>query len=160
MNKKKLTLDKSEGGLRGLREFMEPAVPASEEKIEDGAKDTKWDDGLFQKWLDLRTKFMKNKKERDWRAEINVCEEIILLDRQAKFISIMIPLFYKDMAKAYEKLEDSDNTLRYYRLAKEGLLKYRDEHKLNDTDDWLDEINSIDERILKLTGGGAEGEIV
>jgi hypothetical protein len=152
-------LDKAGAGMRGFGEFIKPALPDSGGELEDETKNTNWDDGLFQKWIDLRTKLNKNKKEKDWRAEINVCEEIIQLGSQAKFISIMVPLFYKDMAKAYEKLEDSDNTLKYYRLAREGLLKYRSEHKLNSPDDWLDEINGIEERILKLTGGGAEGEI-
>jgi hypothetical protein len=152
-------LDKNEGDSKGFRELVKPAVPGSVKKLEDETKEAKWDDELFQKWIDLRTKLKKNKNEKDWRAEINVCEEIIQLDSQAKFINIMIPLFYKDMAKAYEKLEDIDNTLKYYHLAKEGLLKYRNEHNLNSTDEWLNDINNIDERILKLSGKDAEGEV-
>jgi hypothetical protein len=162
MNKKKLTLnehvddclDKGEGRVKGSRGFIKPAAPSPVQRLEDEAKEANWDDGLFQKWIDLRTRLEKNRKGKDWRAEINVCEEIIQLNDQAKFISIMTPLFYKDMAKAYEKLEDRDNSLKYYRLAKEGLLKYRSEHKLNSPDDWLNDINSIDERVSELTGDG------
>ena len=145
-------LDKGEGIFKGFKEFIKPTFPGSVSRFEDGAENIKWDKELFQKRLGLANELRRNKKEKNWRNVISVCEEIIQLDSQAKFIDISLPLFHKDMAKAYEKLEDIDNALKYYHLSKEGFLKYRNEHSLSNPDDWLHDIAIIDKRILKLTG--------
>jgi tetratricopeptide (TPR) repeat protein len=144
-------LDKGEGIFKDFREFLKPTFPNSDSRFfEDRAKHIKWDEKLFQKSLDLYNELRKNKKEKNWRNLISICEEIIQLDDEAKVISISLPLCHKDMAKAYEKLDDIDNALKYYHLSKESFLKYRNENTLSNPDDWLKDIAIIDKRILKL----------
>ena len=113
---------------------------------------TRWNEQTFDKWLALREKFSIYKKNKDWIKLISVCDEIIRLDEEAKFIGIMVPLFYKDIAYAHEKLGEISNALNYYQLAKDGLLKYRSEKPLSKPDDWLDIIRIIDKKITKLIG--------
>lgn len=112
---------------------------------------SKWDEKKFQEWLVLREKYRAFKREKDWEGLIAVCQLIIELDSEAKFISIMTPLFYKDMAKAFQKLGQNNQALKYYQMAKERFLKYRAENKLNQPDDWLKDISIIEKKILKLT---------
>jgi hypothetical protein len=111
---------------------------------------SKFDGKEFKTWLKLRDKFGDYKRKHDWTRVVSVCNEIIQLDKENKFIGIMVPLFYKDMAYAYEKMEEINNALNYYQLAKDGFLKYRSEQKLSKPDDWLDTIAIIDKKIGKL----------
>ena len=81
---------------------------------------------------------------------INTCNEIIQLDSKAKFIGIMIPIFYKEMARGYEKINDIANALKFYSLAKEAFINYRTTKALRNPDDWLADIDRIDKRISNL----------
>ena len=111
---------------------------------------SKYDGKEFKKWLKLRGDFENYKRKHNWAGVVSVCNEIIQLDKENKFICIMVPLFYKDMAHAYEKMGEISNALNHYQLAKDGLLKYRSEQKLSKPDDWLDAIAIIDRKIEKL----------
>ncbi len=109
-----------------------------------------WDEKTFQKWLKLREKFGTYKKAQNWRDLIGVGTEIIELAKNAEFIGIMVPLFYKDMAYAYAKMGEISNAVNHYQMAKDGLIKYRSEERLASPDDWLDTIGIIDRKISKL----------
>lgn len=109
-----------------------------------------WDDKLFQKWLDLREEFRTQKKNKDWIPVIKVCNEIIDLDLKAKFIGIMIPIFHREIARAYQYLNNFSEAIKFYSLSKEGFLKHRKEKALNKPDDWLIDISKIDKKISTL----------
>lgn len=111
----------------------------------------KWDDTLFQKWQSIRKEFNDNKKAKNWIKVIENCLVIIQLDLKAKFIGIMLPIFYREMANAYEKISDTSNAINYYRIAKEEFLKYRSEKSLNAPSDWLSDIDKIDKKLAKLS---------
>lgn len=109
-----------------------------------------WNEELFKKWLHLRTDFKNNKKNKKWINLINNCNEIIKLDSTAKFIGLMAPIFYKEMASAYEKINDIANSLKFYSIAKEAFINYRTTNALRNPDDWLADIDRIDKRIFKM----------
>lgn len=111
-----------------------------------------WNDALFQKWLHLRTDFKNNKKNKKWINLVNNCNDIIQLSSKAKFIGIMIPIFYKEAANAYEKINDITNALKFYSLAKEAFINYRATNALKNRNDWLADIDIIDKRISRLRG--------
>lgn len=110
-----------------------------------------WNEELFRKWIKLRNELKSYKKEKNWQNIICVCEKIIQLDKQAGFIRIMISLFYKEMANAYEKIGDINNSLKYFYTAKECFLRYRNENELSNPNDWFSDINNIDKKISKLS---------
>ena len=110
-----------------------------------------WDEKTFRNWLHLRDTFKRSKKSKDWQNVICTCNKIIQLANQANFICIMTPLFYKELANAYEKTGDIDNSLKYYYLAKEDFIRYRNNNTLSKPTDWLVEIQRIDRRINKLS---------
>lgn len=107
-------------------------------------------DELFEKWLNLRDELKNNKRDKNWINVINNCNEIIQLDSEAKFIGIMIPIFYKEMASAYQHINHITNAIKFYSLAKEAFLKYRSEKPLNSPNDWLVDIERIDKKLSKL----------
>jgi hypothetical protein len=112
---------------------------------------SEWKDALFKQWLDLRNAFKANKKIKNWSNVINICNVIIQLDSQAKFIGIMVPIFYKEMANAYEKNCDISNAIKFYSLARDGFIKYHAEKSLRSSNDWLPDIDKIDKKIIKLS---------
>jgi hypothetical protein len=109
-----------------------------------------WNEKTFQKWLDLRSKLKSSKNNKDWQNVISVCKEVIQLADVAQFICIMTPLFYKELANACEKTGDINDSLKYYHLAREEFLRYRNENAVRSPSDWLDDINSINKKIAKL----------
>lgn len=109
-----------------------------------------WNERLFQKWNKLRELFREYKKEQKWEAVISTCENIIQLDSQAQFIQIMVPLFYKEIANAYSKLNAIEKALNYYEISKTEFINYRVNNPLRDPNDWLDEIARIDKKLIKL----------
>jgi tetratricopeptide (TPR) repeat protein len=111
---------------------------------------TKWNDRDFEEWLKLRELYREAKKQKDYEKVIFFCEEIIDLDKKAKFIGIMIPLFYKDIANSYSKLENTLKAIEFYELAVNGFIEYRKKAKLNSTSDWLNDIEKINKKIENL----------
>jgi hypothetical protein len=109
-----------------------------------------WNEVLFQKWNKLRELFRRYKKEQKWVAVISTCENIIQLDSNAKYIQIMVPLFYKEIANAYTKLNAIEKALNYYEISKTEFINYRANNPLHDPNDWLDEIAKIDKKLTKL----------
>jgi hypothetical protein len=109
-----------------------------------------WNENLFQEWIKLRESFKANKRQKNWGSVINICEEIIQLDSKAKFIHIMTPLFYKELANAYEKINDIDNSLRFYEISRGLFIDYRSNNKLKNPNDWIDEITKIEKRMDAL----------
>lgn len=148
-----LLKDLEEGGpiFGDFKKALQPTFPNSVSRFKDGEIVIPFDEELFKKFNDLTTKLKNNKRNKSWLNVISICEEIIQLDSQARSKFILVGLFYKDTAKAYEKLGNIDNALKYYYLSKEGFLKYRKEHTLSNPDDWLHDIAIIDKKILKLT---------
>ncbi|PKK82124.1 MAG: hypothetical protein CVT49_15350 [candidate division Zixibacteria bacterium HGW-Zixibacteria-1] len=109
-----------------------------------------WNDKDFDKWQKLRNKYREAKKENNYKKVISLCETIIDLDKRAKFICIMTPLFLKDIANAYYKLGEMSKSLKYYELALDSFVKFRAENKLNKPTDWLNDIDKIQKKIEML----------
>lgn len=110
----------------------------------------KWNDALFQEWLCIRKNFNDNKKAKNWEKVIEDCAAIIELDSKAKFIGIMLPIFYREIANAYEKINEVTNAIDYYRCSKDAFLEYRANKSLKDPSDWLSDIDKIDKKLAKL----------
>ena len=105
---------------------------------------------VIAQWEALKEKLNKAAKNRDYELVIEYCREVIVFDTQAKFLKIMVFLFYKDIGEAYYKMQDYKNALENLHLAKEGLLTYRATQKLKFPEDWLHELKVIDKLITKI----------
>ncbi len=111
----------------------------------------KWNDAIFQEWQVIRKEFNDNKKAKNWTKVIENCSTIIKLDSKAKFIGIMLPIFYKEMANAYEMIDDKSNAINYYRIAKNEFIEFRAKRPLKTPSDWLNDIDKIDRKLSKLS---------
>lgn len=90
------------------------------------------------------------KRVKDHNQVIEVASKIIALDKEAKFIRIMTPLFYKEIGTACENLGESDKAVENYRLAVEGFNRCRESNDLNKSDDWLKDTQSLNKKIERL----------
>lgn len=109
-----------------------------------------WDQKKFDRWQELRKALKEQKRAKEYAQVIEIAGKIIDLDKEAKFIKIMTPLFYKEIGAAYEKLGELDKAIKNYKLAVEGFSRYRESKDLNKPDDWLKDIQSIDKKIDRL----------
>ena len=115
----------------------------------------KFDQKVFEQWLSLRETLKVEKRDKNYSQIIKVSLQILDLDRKAKFIGIMVPIFLKEIGNAYLKLGNVSSAIEYLQLAKDGLAKYRATEKLSHPDDWLKDINSLEKNILKLRSKSA-----
>lgn len=109
-----------------------------------------WDQKKFDRWQELRNNLKEYKQDKDYAKVFEVAGNIIDLDKEAPFIRIMTPLFYKEIGAACEKLGDLNNAIENYQLAVDGFTKYRESNDLNKPDDWLKDINSLNKKIERL----------
>jgi tetratricopeptide (TPR) repeat protein len=116
-----------------------------EEKTMDTHKDQ-----LFEKWKMLRNSMKEAKRNKDYVEVINTCELIKILDKEAKFLKILVPLIDKEIGDSYSKLGNKEEAIHYYELAIMGYLKHRKNNKLNKKTDFLNEIEKLEKKIDKL----------
>lgn len=105
---------------------------------------------IFNQWQELRKQFKEAKRSKNYDQIIKLSKEIIELDKIAKFICIMTPIFYKEIGAAYEKLGDPASAVVNYRQARDGFVEYRKFSDLNKPDDWLKDIHVIEKKIEKM----------
>jgi tetratricopeptide (TPR) repeat protein len=106
------------------------------------------DDKKFQKWQKLRSDLKEAKREKDPEKIIKVCQSVIELDAKAKYIQILVPLFEKDMAKAYQKLGKNEEALSHFKLALKGYQA--DRQRTGQVSSWEKDIASLEKAIAKL----------
>ncbi|MEQ5857620.1 tetratricopeptide repeat protein [Halomonas sp. EF61] len=104
----------------------------------------------FDRWQELRKPLNEHKRAKEHGQVVEVARMIISLDKEAKFIRIMTPLFYKEIGMAYEKLSETEKAIESYRQAVEGLVRYRESNDLNSPEDWLKDIQSLNKNIDRL----------
>lgn len=109
-----------------------------------------WDQNKFNRWQELRKILKECKREKEYSQVIEVAGKIMDLDKEAPFIRIMTPLFYKEIGAACEKLGDLNGAIRNYQLAVDGFNKYRESSELNKPDDWLKDVQSLTKKIERL----------
>lgn len=109
-----------------------------------------WDDDLFNQWQELREQYRQCKKNKDYSNVIHYCEQIIELDKKAKFIEIMVPLFEKDTGDAYLKCGNRHMARKHFILAVNGFKEYRKNNALSSPDDWLKDIERLQKKIDKI----------
>tara|TARA_R110001583_G_scaffold180944_1_gene338113 strand:- start:97 stop:435 length:339 start_codon:yes stop_codon:yes gene_type:complete len=108
------------------------------------------DQKKFNEWQNLRVTLKEAKKEKDFKKIVNICEDIIAIDKEAPFIQIMAPLFYKEKGIAYLKLGDHESALSSFELSQSGFINYRSNNELSSPDDWLKDISTLEKKINKL----------
>jgi hypothetical protein len=109
-----------------------------------------WDQRLFDEWLSLREQFRDAKRNKEYVKTIDLCMAILALNKRAKFIRVMTPLFHKEIGNAYLRLTDYPNALRHLQNAKDDFVEYRKNNELRHPDDWLKDISSLERRIRKI----------
>jgi hypothetical protein len=110
----------------------------------------KFDQKLFDEWLSLRKQLAEAKHSKNHENIIKLCLAILSLNDRAKFIKIMTPLFYKEIANSYLKLNDYANALHYLETARDDFIAYRQNNNLDNPDDWLKDINTLEKDIDKI----------
>jgi hypothetical protein len=104
----------------------------------------------FQLWITLRNDFRKAKKEKNYKDIIYYANKIIELDRKEKSIGIMVSIFLKDIGDAEYKLMNVAESIKYFELAIKSFQEYRATHKLNKPDDFLKDIQVVENKIKKV----------
>jgi hypothetical protein len=108
-----------------------------------------WDDRKANKWQKLRESFNIAKKEKNLQSIIKIGESIIELDAEAKFLKILVPLFEKDIAGAYLKLDQKLEAIAHYQAALAG---YKADQSKN-PNSWVKDIDRLEKKIDKLVSG-------
>ena len=109
-----------------------------------------WVQRLFDEWLSLRKRIADAKRDKDYGKVVELGMAVLSLDKRAKFIGVMTPLFHKEIGNAYLKLKDYANAIRYLEIAQDDFVEYRRENKLRHPDDWLKDVNSLEKIIRKI----------
>jgi tetratricopeptide (TPR) repeat protein len=104
-----------------------------------------WSDRKFNKWLKLRDAVREAKSEKNYQKVIDKANEVLKLDAEAKFIGIFVPIFQKDIADAYLKLNKIEEAIQHYKNAIAG---YKSEHEKNNG--WLKDIERLETKVLRL----------
>jgi tetratricopeptide (TPR) repeat protein len=107
-------------------------------------------DEQFDRWLQLRALLKEAKKKKDYLEIINAAENIIQLDKVAKHIRIMTPIFYKEIGEAYYKLGNIERSYIFLQQSITGFKDYRLTHQLNKPDDWIKEITVLTRKVMKI----------
>lgn len=110
-----------------------------------------FDQSKFNEWQTLQSTLKAAKKEKNLAKVIDICDEIITLDKQAPFIQIMTPLFHKEKGTAWLKLGNENEALKSFELSKAGFIEYRKKNQLSTPDDWLKDIAALEKKIAKLS---------
>ncbi|MGH8112864.1 MAG: hypothetical protein ACREPL_13250 [Rhodanobacteraceae bacterium] len=106
---------------------------------------SKWDDGLFKRFIQLRDAFRAAKREKNYQLVLSIGQNILVLDKSASFLQIATPIFQKDMAEACTKLGDTTAAINYLLAARIGF-----EGLKNDKNDWQRDLDAIDKKLKKL----------
>ena len=101
-------------------------------------------------WQELRGNFRSAKKEKQYEKVINIATKIIVLDTEATFIGIGVPLFEKDIADAYLKLDQKDKAIEHYQTAIAGFKSDHEKYKKTNPDYCLKDIEQIEKKLKKL----------
>lgn len=104
-----------------------------------------WNEKIFENFIQLRDAFRSAKKEKDYLRVLSIGLKIIELEKQAKFLNIITPIFQKDMANASVKLGNVNLAIEYFIAAKTGFKE-----RINGSDDWQKDIDLIDKKLIKL----------
>jgi len=107
-----------------------------------------WNEKKFQDWLKLRDDFRSAKKEKNFGKIIDIGKSIIELASE-KSIGIFTPLFEKEIADAYIKLNKKGEALIHYKIALTGYNEDRKKNKKENS--WLKEIERLAGKIEKLS---------
>jgi hypothetical protein len=111
---------------------------------------TTWDDKVFEEFVALRERFRGAKRAKNHTIVIEVCREILAIDRRAEFLGILTPLFNKEIGNAYLAINETTRAVEFFQLAKDGYIERRKSQPLNRPDDWLKDIEIIDRKLSKL----------
>jgi tetratricopeptide (TPR) repeat protein len=104
----------------------------------------------FKAWLALRERFIKAKREKNYKSVIELGNRIIAIAKSAPTIGIFVPSFEYDIAEAYNKQQEFSSSLEYYKRSMKSFEKYRATAKLHNPDDCLSDIAKIKRKISKL----------
>ncbi|HDX8589723.1 TPA: hypothetical protein RQN76_000520, partial [Aeromonas dhakensis] len=70
----------------------------------------------FEHWQELRKSLKEYKRTKEYEQVIYVAEMIMILDKEAPFLRIMTPLFYKEIGIACENLGKITKAINNYQL--------------------------------------------
>jgi tetratricopeptide (TPR) repeat protein len=107
---------------------------------------SEWNEKKFDKWQQLREKFRNAKRNKDYQSIINTVNEIIELDKNAKFIGIAIHIFEKEIGNAYLKINDTTSALEHFKKAVSEIK----EEQAKQPGSWMKDIERLKAKIARL----------
>lgn len=105
-----------------------------------------WNTKIFEEFILLRDNFRAAKRDKNYQHVLSLGQQILELDRSAKFLKIATPIFLKDMDNACVKLDDNVAAMKYFKEALERLTELKGQ-----SGDWQNEIDVIERKLEKLS---------
>lgn len=103
------------------------------------------DNKLFDEFILLRDRLRAANRDKDYQHVLFCGQQIIELDKSAKFLRIVTPIFLKDMGDACLRLGDTGNAVKYFIDAIEKYTELK-----HQSEDWQNDINAIQKKLEKL----------
>lgn len=104
-----------------------------------------WNAKLFDEFILLRDGLRVAKREKNYQHVLSLGQQILELDRSAKFLRIATPIFLKDMGNACVKLGDNTTAMKHFEDAIEKFATLKGQ-----SEDWQNEIDVIEKKLQKL----------
>lgn len=104
-----------------------------------------WSNKLFEEFIHLRGELRAAKRNKNYQHVLSVGQQILELDKSAKFLKIATPIFLKDMGNACIRLGDNATAVKYFKDAIEKFTELKGQ-----SDNWQNDIDVIQRRLKKL----------
>ena len=105
----------------------------------------RWNNKIFDEFISLRYELRAAKRDKDYQQVLSIGQQILELDKSAKFLKIATPIFLKDMGNACIKLGDNASAVTYFKDAIKKFTVLRTQSR-----DWQNEIDVIQRKLDKL----------
>lgn len=105
-----------------------------------------WNTRLFDEFILLRDALRTAKRDKNYQHVLSLGQQILELDKSAKFLKIATPIFLKDMGSACVKLDDNVAAMKYFKDALEKFTEFKGQ-----SEDWQNEIDVIERKLEKLS---------
>lgn len=105
-----------------------------------------WNTKIFEEFILLRDNLRAAKRDKNYQHVLSLGQQILELDRSAKFLKIATPIFLKDMGNTCVKLDDNVAAMKYFKEALERFTELKGQ-----SGDWQNEIDVIERKLEKLS---------
>lgn len=105
-----------------------------------------WNNQLFDEFIRLRDGLRAAKRDKNYQHVLSIGQQILELDKSAKFLKIATPLFLKDMGNACIRIGDNATAMTYF---KDAIVKFSELRE--QSGNWQNDIDVIQRKLDKLS---------